>query len=66
MVQGVQWDKSYLTAFEILQSVAKYLGLALVLMRGKFSCYFRDFFANADKIFILAGGLGTGLSFYGV
>ena len=27
---------------------------------------FRGFFASIGEIFILAGGLGTGLSFYGV
>ena len=27
---------------------------------------FRDFFASASEIFILAWGLGAGLSFYGV
>ena len=27
---------------------------------------FKDFFASIRDIFILAGGLGTGLSFYGV
>ena len=27
---------------------------------------FRNFFASANKIFILEGGLDTGLSFYGV
>ena len=27
---------------------------------------FQEFFASIDKIFILAGGLGTGLPFYRV
>ena len=26
---------------------------------------FRDFFTTVSKVFILVGGLGTGLSFYG-
>ena len=27
---------------------------------------FQEFFANINKIFLLAGGLGTGLSFYAI
>ena len=33
---------------------------------GGLIAIFWDFFANAGEIFILAGGLGAGLSFYGV
>ena len=46
-----------------------YLGLALVFVggeRGGLNCGFQGFFASIGEIFILAGGLGTGLSFYGV
>ena len=33
----------------------------------KFNLYvFQEFFASISKIFILAGALGTGLSFHGV
>ena len=54
-----------------LQSGTGYLRLALVFVwnarRGKgLVAIFRDFFASIGKIFILAGGLGTGLSFYGI
>ena len=36
-------------------------------LREKFSfCFFKSFFASGGKIFNLAGGLGAGLSFYGV
>ena len=57
-----------------LQSVAGYLGLALVFGwggaprggGGGLIAIFRGFFGSANKIFILAGALGTGLSFYGV
>ena len=60
-----QWCK------ENLRSVTKYLRLTLVFMwnsalREKFNCYFWDIFATINKIFILAGRLGTSLSFYGV
>ena len=49
-----------------------YLGLALVFVGGGggrgggLNCGFQGFFASIGEIFILAGGLGTGLSFYGV
>ena len=33
---------------------------------GGLNCGFQGFFASIGEIFILAGGLGTGLSFYGV
>ena len=33
---------------------------------GGLAAVFRDFFASASEIFILAWGLGAGLSFYGV
>ena len=33
---------------------------------GVLIAIFRDFSANASGIFVLAGGLGTRLSFYGV
>ena len=54
-----------------LQSVTKYLGLTLVFMGSRalqegFNCYFWEVFATIDNIFIFMGGLGTGLSFYGV
>ena len=32
----------------------------------KFNLFLQEFFAGINKIFILAGGLYTGLSFYGV
>ena len=52
----------------LLQSVAKYLRLTLVFMwnsapREEFNCYFSDLLASTNKIFILAGDLGAGLSF---
>ena len=49
----------------------KYLGLALVSMwnsaqrKGSISV-FQELSASINKIFLLTGGLGTGLSFYGV
>ena len=47
-----------------------YLGLALVFVGGGrgggLNCGFQGFFASIGEIFILAGGLDTGLSFYGV
>ena len=51
----------------ILQWLTGYLGLALVFVwdgaqREAFSFYF----SSVNKAFILAGGLGAGLSFYGV
>ena len=54
-----------------VQSVAGYLGLALAsvwdgALQGRFYCYFCDFFASINGIFILAGGMGARLSFYGV
>ena len=54
-----------------LQSVAGYLGLALVFvwggaLRGGLIAIFIGLFATVGGIFILAGGLGAGLSFYGV
>ena len=54
-----------------LQSFTKYLRLILVFMwnnaqREKFNFFFQEFFASFDKTFILAGGLGTRLSFYEV
>ena len=53
------------------QSVAKYLRLTLVsceiARHGKsLIAIFRDLFASTNKIFILAGGLGTRISFYEV
>ena len=46
-----------------------YLGLALVFvwnsaLRDGFNFSFQGFFVTIGKIFILAGGLGAGLSFY--
>ena len=46
-----------------------YLGLALVFvwnsaLRDGFNFSFQEFFVTIGKIFILAGGLGAGLSFY--
>ena len=46
-----------------------YLGLALVFvwnsaLRDGFNFSFQEFFVTIRKIFILAGGLGAGLSFY--
>ena len=54
-----------------VQSVAGYLGLALAsvwdgALQERFYCYFCDFFASINGIFILAGGMGARLSFYGV
>ena len=35
--------------------------------REKFNFYFsKEFSASVNRTFILAGGMGTGLSFYGV
>ena len=50
-----------------LQSVTKYLSLTLIFMwnkalQGKFNCYF----SSINQISILAGRLGTRLSFYEV
>ena len=33
-------------------------------LREKFNLFFQEFFASINKIFILAGRLGTRLSFY--
>ena len=46
-----------------------YLGLALVFvwnsaLRDRFNFSFQEFFVTIGKIFILAGRLGAGLSFY--
>ena len=54
-----------------LQSATKYLRLTVAFTRNnapqeKFNRYFWDFFASINKIFILAGGMGTSLSFYAV
>ena len=54
-----------------VQSVAGYLGMALAsvwdgALQERFYCYFCDFFASINGIFILAGGMGARLSFYGV
>ena len=48
-----------------------YLGLALVFvwnsaLRDRFNFSFQEFFVTIGKIFILAGRLGAGLSFYRV
>ena len=64
------WGNSN-TVFLMLQSVTKYFRLTLVfcekLNYGKnLIAFFRNFFASINKIFILAGGLGTRLSFYSV
>ena len=52
----------------LLQSCRECLGLALVSMwnsalRGSLISGFQDFFASIGKTFILARGLGAGLSF---
>ena len=49
----------------------EYLRLTLVFglnstLRESLIAAFRKFFASINKIFIFAGGLDTGLSFYGV
>ena len=50
-----------------LQSFTKYMGLALITHYGKILIsFFQELFASIDKMFVLAGGLGTGQSFYGV
>ena len=35
-------------------------------LREKFNLFFKKFFSSINKTFNLAGGLGAGLSFYGV
>ena len=35
-------------------------------LREKFNFYFQEFFVSIGKYFILAGGLGTGLSLNGI
>ena len=55
----------------VLQSVTCYLGLGLVFMWGAGEAHgvrglisvFREFFASINKMFVLAWGLGNGLSF---
>ena len=47
---------------EIPQSVTKYLRQTLLFAWRV--CYFLEVFARINKIFVLAGGLGTSLSFY--
>ena len=49
-----------------LRSFAGYLGLALVFGRGGVDFCFGGIFAGAGGGFLLAGGLGAGLLFYGV
>ena len=59
----------------MLQLVAGYLRLALVFVwggalrggrgGGGIGPFFRGVCASIGKVFILAGGLGAGLSFYG-
>ena len=61
-------------AYRCPQSFTGCLRLALVFMGGGaprgwgggLIANFRGFFASAGKIFVLAGALGTALSFYGV
>ena len=58
-----------LSFFDILQPFHKYLRLTLVsiwnsALRKKFNFCFSIVFASIDKIFILAGRLGTKLLFY--
>ena len=70
MFEGIWEELESKTVFQ-RQSVTKYLRLTLVFMKNSapretFDCYFWDFFASTSKISILAGGLGTGLSFYEV
>ena len=55
----------------VLQQLTKCLRLTLVFLRNsteqeKFSCCFQEFSASINKIFILAGRLGTRLSCYEV
>ena len=63
--------KKLLPAQSILQSFARYLGLTLVFvlnsaLQEKFNFCFSRVFASIDKIFSLAGKLGTRISFYEV
>ena len=50
------------------QTFTKYLRVTLVnsLVRERFNFCFQELFASINKIFILVGRLGIGLSFYGV
>ena len=61
--------------FSGVQSVAGYWGLTLISVwngppggwgGGRLVAAFRRFYASISKIFSFAGGLGTGLSLYGV
>ena len=52
----------YLNIWPKLQSFTQYLRNSTI--REKFNFCFQEFFASINKIFILAGGLGTRLSFY--
>ena len=54
----------------ILQSVAVYLGLTLdscgiAHCGGNLIAILKGYFATIGRVFILVGGLATGLSFYG-
>ena len=54
-----------------LQPFAKYLGLTLVLCEvthyeKSLNSVIQELIAKHDRLFNLAGGLGTGLSFYRV
>ena len=62
-------EETAMGAHLLLQSRRECLGLALVSMwggalRGSLISGFQDFFASIGKAFILARGLGAGLSFY--
>ena len=50
-----------------LQSFTKYMRLALIAHYGKILIsFFQELFAGIGKMFVLAGELGAGQSFYGV
>ena len=73
MFEGVWCELKAKKCFQ-RQSFTGYSGLALVFVwggalrvgGGGFISIFRGFFASVGGVFVLAGGLGAGLSFYGV
>ena len=71
MIEKAERDSDVTSNQFYIQSVTKYLRLTLVFVliahyEKSLISIFQEIFATIDKILILAGGLHTGVSFYGV
>ena len=71
MIEKAERDSDVTSNQFYIQSVTKYLRLTLVFVliahyEKSLISIFQEIFATIDKILILAGGLYTGVSFYGV